>query len=280
MLDHVTHVLSCPHCGQGLARAGETLRCEQGHSFDIARQGYASLLAPASRTDTADSAAMVAARSEFLGAGHFSPIADAVADAVVGAIGATAAGCVADIGAGTGYYLSRVMEALPHACGLALDVSKPALRRAARAHERIGAAAADTWSALPVADHALAAVLDIFAPRNAGEIARVLTPGGVLVVVAPGADHLHEAVAALGLVSVDADKDERLVRSLGDAFSLLSERRVTYPLALGSSALRAVIAMGPSARHLDAAELEDRIGALALPFAMTVDVTVSVWRPR
>ena len=45
-----------------------------------------------------------------------------------------------------------VLAALPDAVGLALDVSKPALRRAARAHPRAAAALADTWQRLPLAD--------------------------------------------------------------------------------------------------------------------------------
>jgi 23S rRNA (guanine745-N1)-methyltransferase len=60
-------------------------------------------------------------------------------------------GCVVDVGAGTGYYLAVVLERLTDRVGLALDVSKYALRRAARAHRRVGAVACDVWHGLPVA---------------------------------------------------------------------------------------------------------------------------------
>src|SRR5688572_30940209 len=44
-------------------------------------------------------------------------------------------GCILDLGAGTGWYLARVLDRLPGRIGLALDLSKHALRRAARRSE-------------------------------------------------------------------------------------------------------------------------------------------------
>jgi len=56
MIDAVIGVLQCPVCAGNLLRVGRILRCGNGHSFDIARSGYVSLLAPDARTDTADTA--------------------------------------------------------------------------------------------------------------------------------------------------------------------------------------------------------------------------------
>ena len=84
MLDDVIGWLRCPACGAALARAGGTLRCPNGHAFDIARQGYVSLLA-SGLAPVGDTAEMVQARAAFLAAGHYAPLADAVAAAAVGA---------------------------------------------------------------------------------------------------------------------------------------------------------------------------------------------------
>ncbi len=45
VLDDLLSLLRCPHCGGALERAGDAVRCADGHSFDLARQGYLSLLA-------------------------------------------------------------------------------------------------------------------------------------------------------------------------------------------------------------------------------------------
>ncbi len=152
MLAEVIRYLECPYCGAGMADAGAALRCGRGHAFDIARQGYASLLPAGAKGGGGDTAAMVQARADFLAAGHFASLADdlaRVAEEVAGS--GRVPCCLVDVGAGTGYYLAAVLGRLPERAGLALDISKFAVRKAARAHPRIGAVACDAWRRLPVA---------------------------------------------------------------------------------------------------------------------------------
>ncbi|MBB5130950.1 23S rRNA (guanine745-N1)-methyltransferase [Thermocatellispora tengchongensis] len=276
MLDDVVDLLACPVCGGALTPGAGALRCGAGHAFDVARQGYVSLLAGAGSPGTADSPAMVAARDAFLRAGHYAPLADTLARTVRAAL--PPGGAVLDAGAGTGYYLARALPA--EARGIALDVSKHAVKRAARAHPRVGAVVADIWRPLPVADAAVDVVLNVFAPRNGPEFARVLRPGGVLVVVTPEPDHLRPLVGMLGLLSVDEDKERRVERSLsGGGFAETDRRVVRFGLDLGPEAIEAVVAMGPSAWHADPAALRERIGALATPLAVTAAFRMSTFEP-
>jgi 23S rRNA (guanine745-N1)-methyltransferase len=277
VLDDVVGYLACPQCGAGMSRAGAVLRCARGHAFDIARQGYVSLLPSAGRGHPGDTADMVQARAEFLAAGHYGGLARELARTV--AAGIMPPGCVADVGAGTGYYLAAVLDEVPGRAGLALDTSKFALRRAARAHERIGAVAADAWQRLPVTDGAAAAVLNVFAPRDGAELRRILHPAGRLVVVTPEPPHLSELVAALGLLVVDPRKDERLTATLSPYFDLGQRRRYGTTLHLDHAGLAAAVAMGPSSRHITAATLAGQLRQLPSPLPVTVSVTISVFRP-
>src|SRR5690606_10049715 len=113
-----------------------------------------------------------------------------------------------------GYYLSAVLDALPDRPGVALDVAKAAVRRAARAHPRAAAAVCDVWRGLPLADGCADLILNVFAPRNASEFRRVLRPTGALIVVTPQPNHLSELVDALDLVRVDPAKQDRLTAAL------------------------------------------------------------------
>ncbi len=89
---------------------------------------------------------MVQARADFLAVGHFASLADDLARAADEVAGSgRVPGCLVDVGAGTGYYLGAVLGRLPERAGLALDISKFAVRKAARAHPRIGAVACDAW---------------------------------------------------------------------------------------------------------------------------------------
>lgn len=267
-LDDVLPLLRCPHCEAALSREGEAVRCEAGHSFDVARQGYLSLLGREGTPHTGDTAEMVAARERFLGGGHFDPLAAELAEAVEGA----APACLLDLGAGPGWYLSGVLDRLPDTRGLALDVSKPALRRAARAHPRIAAVATDAWSPLPLRDAVVGAVLSVFAPRNGPEFARVLQKGGVAAIVTPAPGHLHELVAALGLIGMREREPDQLAPEL----DVVGTRHLDWRLTLDRAAARDAAAMGPSAFHIDPAELDERVAALPQTVEGTAAVTITL----
>jgi 23S rRNA (guanine745-N1)-methyltransferase len=185
---------------------------------------------------------------------------------------------VIDVGAGPGYYLARTLERLPGRIGLALDASRPAARRAARAHPRMAAIVCDAWRGLPARDAAAAVVLNVFAPRAGAEIARVLHPRGALVVATPTPRHLEELVGSLGLLTVDRSKQERLDRTLGRELRPAHRRECAWVMTLGHEDVRRLVGMGPSARHLDAAALDARLRALPDPVAVTASATVSVYR--
>jgi 23S rRNA (guanine745-N1)-methyltransferase len=256
------------------------LACVRGHRFDVARQGHVALLPPRGRAAPGDPAAMVAARAAFLSGGHYASIAAAVTGAALDARGpvARADSLVADLGAGTGAYLAALLEQWPGARGLALDASRPALRHAVRAHRRIAAVACDVWQGLPVRSGAADVVLDVFAPRNGGETARILAPRGALVVVTPTPAHLHQLVARLGLVRVDPDKCERLHAELSPGLSATRTRRVEFDMVLHHHDLEALIGMGPSAHHLDADDLRHRVAHLPATLRVTASVVVQTFR--
>src|SRR4051794_24608042 len=259
-LERVLGVLRCPTCGAALTGDGGAVRCAQGHSFDLARQGYLSLVAGGRAAAAGDTADMIAARESFLEAGHFQPLATKLADLLEHAF--DGAGVVVDLGAGTGWYLARVLDRFPEAAGLALDVSKPALRRAARAHPRAAAVGCDAWGPLPLRDHAAAAVLNVFAPRNPSEIARVLAPDGAALVVTPTPSHLEELVRPLGLIGVDPGKEARLADQLAVALDVVERRDLRWRMRLDRDGALAAAAMGPSAFHVSADQLDQRVAAL------------------
>lgn len=267
-LDLLRH-LECPHCRAPLARVasgtGWALRCVRRHSFDLSRRGHVYL--GVGRTPRGDLRAMVAARERFLATGAYDALSRGIAEAARRAAPETHR--VLDVGAGTGRHLAAVLDALPGARGIALDASPHAIRIAAAAHPRICAIGADALGRLPLASRCVQLALIAFAPRPIDELARVLAPGGALIVATPTERHLHELIEELGLLRVEPRKRDRLAGRLAGAFAEISESIVESTLELGAAELAAIAAMGPSAHHA-------RRGAPALSLRATATASFRI----
>lgn len=185
--------LICPICAKPLQLNQRSYRCENGHSFDLARQGYANLLVVQQKHSLhpGDTREQVLSRRAFLQTQTYAPIVEAVMSAAV-SHGAT--GPVLDVGCGEGYYATRVAQAL-NAELVGLDISKEAVRCAAAQYK------GPTWicgtaSHLPVADGSVGLLMSMFALTMPAEFQRVLRKDGIFIQVLAAQDHL------LGLKSI------------------------------------------------------------------------------
>jgi len=278
-----TSLLSCPFCGEPLRSEPGSLSCERSHSFDVARSGYVNLL-PARKKlapTVGDSREMLTARRRFLETGHFTALAEEIAVVVADAVdeGAGVGRGIVEVGSGTGYYIGRVRDRL-HVLNLSyfgFDISKEAVKQAARHDPRVTFVLADVKRQIPLMDGSVAALLDVFAPRNAEEFRRVLAPAGSVVVASPAPDHLKELVKRFDLLTVPDDKIDSVADELGSTFELTERRPISYEMDLTPEEALDLIAMGPSARHVDLvrvkAELHDRL-------PVTASFAVQVFRPR
>lgn len=277
--------LACPLDGKPLSWSDSVWRCSDGHSFDIAKQGYVNLLPVQQKRshDPGDSKAMVAARQRFLGAGYYQPIAKAVSHAVlshaeVQAVGNPPFSCL-DAGCGEGYYLRKLADAATNTQPLSLmglDISKWAVMAAAKQDNK--QASLSSWvvgsnAHLPVETGTLGSVLCMFGFPVVSEFARVLKPGGVLLQVESGPNHLRE----LREVIYPTLKPERSTEAeVLEGFIHHSSERVSYSLALnGSDAIADLLAMTP---HLYRASAEGRARAAALEMlSVTVDARIVIY---
>jgi 23S rRNA (guanine745-N1)-methyltransferase len=238
--------LRCPRCERDLVGAGPaswSLLCSSGHTYDASRRGYLNLV-DRSRGITGDTAEILADRANFLASGHYSPIADLVVDLVPTA----EVGGVLDSGCGTGYYLGAVLAAHPGWDALALDVSVDAVTAAVRATGAAGVVT-DVWRPLPVRSDRADVLLCVFAPRNGPEFARVLAPGGRLVVVTPSSTHLQELRATGRVIGIQEDKLGHLDATLGADLELVERRSIEYGVDLTEDEVRSLAGMGPSGHH-------------------------------
>lgn len=180
-------MLCCPICGEALTKEDRTWRCERGHCFDVARQGYVNLLPVQSKhsAQPGDTKEQVLARRRFLEGGFYAPIVEALC-ALANKHGC--AGPVLDAGCGEGYYSSRLAAALKAEL-IGLDISKEAVRAAAGRYKGplwLCASAAH----IPVADQSVGLLTSLFAFTAPEEFRRVLAKNGAFIQVLAAQDHL------------------------------------------------------------------------------------------
>jgi len=245
-------------------------RCENGHSYDVAKQGYVNLLPVQNKRskDPGDSKAMVQARREFLEQGYYEPLAQVLADTVL----AQGEQAVLDAGCGEGYYLRYLVEqAEQNGTDLsmaALDISKWAVQAAAKRDKRLSWMVASNNS-IPMDDNSVDTILCVFGFPVEAEFKRVLKPGGRLIMVDPTGDHLKELKAII-YSEIKTKSDNLPVNS--EYWSLASEQRVTFQFELNNNqAVQNLLTMTP---HLYRSSAEGRERAEA---HSSLQLTVDVW---
>ena len=286
MLSHIVDILADPNDGTALSGADDFSRLvsESGHSFDVAKQGYVTLAAGAGLKHKGDDMDMVNARETYLAMGHFAPFVEAVTGAVQDALDSASLAestpaSLLEVGAGTGYYLAHTLDSIAEARGVGLDISPHAAKHLAKCHPRVGAVVADVWERLPIRDESVDAISVVFAPRNPAEFQRVLAPGGQVIVLTPGAGHLDELREPLGILGVEEGKVERMYEQAEGFLEQAADPvDISFPIELDKASVAAQVGMSPSARHISAGELAERMAAL--PPTLTVTARARMDRLR
>jgi len=231
--------LVCPLCQQPLQAEGRQWRCNTGHNFDQARQGYLNLLPVQHKRSRqpGDTPGMLDCRQAFLDAGHYLPVSERINQLLQQGQPQQ----LLDIGCGEGWYSERLQRALPDTGMAGLDISKEAILRACRRSRQIQWLVGSS-ARLPVADASVDALLCVFSPWFAGECRRVLRPGGRLLLVGPHEDHLLSLRQRL-YDRVNPTPD--LLGELPEGFGIVSDQLLRYPLSLPATDLANLIGMTP-----------------------------------
>lgn len=231
--------LLCPHCQAPLENHERNWRCEAGHSYDQARQGYLNLLLVQHKNSKqpGDTPNMLGCRQAFLDGGHYQLVSERINQL----FSAQQPSSLLDMGCGEGYYSARLAQTLPDCTIGGLDISKDAIIKACRRSRSIQWLVASS-ARLPVPTASLDAALCIFSPWSWEECLRTLKPGGHLLLVGPHADHLLSLRENL-YDSIHPTPE--LIKILPEGLQIVTDETLRYDLDLNPTDLANLIGMTP-----------------------------------
>lgn len=261
-------IMICPVCGQALERENRIRRCENRHSYDIAKEGYVNLLSARRSGDAiGDNREMALSRRDFLNKGYYQPLAQAVTDCL--SEYSSDGDVVLDICCGEGYYTAYAAERLDRRF-YGFDLSKNMVRLAAKRKAPAEFFVANIAS-IPIADGSVKAAFHLFAPFHAAQFGRVIADDGVILTAIPGRDHLY------GLKEILYDSPYRNDEQEPQAEGLTAIRRIRVQgeITLNSREdIQALFQMTPYYYHTPSQGMErlDKLEKLSTPIEFIIIV--------
>ena len=245
---------ACPICQENLTLVEGSLKCNNRHSFDLAKFGYVNL-APQIKQSANYDKENFQNRQQILEAGFYQAILDAISDLLASSENTET---ILDIGCGEGFYSRKLQENHPDKTFYAFDISKDSVQIAAKSEPNW----AVNWfvgdlARLPIQDASMDILLDIFSPANYGEFRRVLSKDGILIKVIPTENHLKEIRQRVQDQLTNKDYSNQDIKNhFQEYFTILSSQTASLTKTITTEQLQALLSMTPLLFHVDQSKID------------------------
>ena len=245
---------ACPICQENLTLVESSLKCNNRHSFDLAKFGYVNL-APQIKQSANYDKENFQNRQQILEAGFYQAILEVVSDLLSNSKNAKT---ILDIGCGEGFYSRKLQERHPDKTFYAFDISKDSVQIAAKSEPNW----AVNWfvgdlARLPIKDASMDILLDIFSPANYGEFRRVLSKDGILIKVIPTKNHLKEIrQKVLDQLTNKDYSNQDIKEHFQEHFTILSSQTASLTKTITAEQLQALLSMTPLLFHIDQSKID------------------------
>ncbi|KXU10797.1 Ribosomal RNA large subunit methyltransferase A [Streptococcus mitis] len=245
---------ACPVCQENLTLLESSLKCNNRHSFDLAKFGYVNL-APQIKQSANYDKENFQNRQEILESGFYQAILEVVSDLLSNSKNAKT---ILDIGCGEGFYSRKLQESHLDKTFYAFDISKDSVQIAAKSEPNW----AVNWfvgdlARLPIKDASMDILLDIFSPANYGEFRRVLSKDGILIKVIPTKNHLKEIRQRVQDQLTNKDYSNQDIKNhFQEHFTILSSQTASLTKTITAEQLKALLSMTPLLFHIDQSKID------------------------
>jgi 23S rRNA (guanine745-N1)-methyltransferase len=240
----------CPVCNHTLSQYQQSLRCPENHSFDFSREGYINLLLNNQKKsrNPGDSKEMLLHRSAFLNTGNYDRLLFEIQEIITNYHLENSVNNmeILDLGCGEGYYSYKLKDFFDNkklnSNFYGIDISKFAVAIAAKRNKQINFIVGNSYST-PFFAESFDIIFSIFSQFNEIETKRILKPGGLLVIIGPGKNHLFDFIKMIYDNPFHHSKKEI---QIGDPdFSLTMQKEINYVLNLNGNDISNLFKMTP-----------------------------------
>ena len=245
---------ACPICRENLTLVESSLKCENRHSFDLAKFGYVNLT-PQIKLSANYDKENFQNRQQILEAGFYQAILEVVSDLLSNSKNAKT---ILDIGCGEGFYSRKLQETHSEKTFYAFDISKDSVQIAAKSEPNWTV----NWfvgdlARLPIKDDSMDILLDIFSPANYGEFRRVLSKDSILIKVIPTKNHLKEIRQKVQDQLTKKDYSNQDIKNhFQEHFTILSSQTASLTKTITADQLQALLSMTPLLFHVDQTKID------------------------
>lgn len=245
---------ACPICQENLTLVESSLKCNNRHSFDLAKFGYVNL-APQIKQSANYDKENFQNRQQILEAGFYQAILEDISDLLANSETSTT---VLDVGCGEGFYSRKLQESHPDKTFYAFDISKDSVQIAAKSEPNW----AVNWfvgdlAHLPIKDDSMDILLDIFSPANYGEFKRVLKENSLLIKIIPTKNHLKEIRQKVQDQLTNKDYSNQDIKNhFQEHFTILSSQTSSLTKTITTEQLQALLSMTPLLFHIDQSKID------------------------
>lgn len=244
-------LLLCPVCKEKLIKddSKKLYRCNNNHTYDIAREGYVNLLISNQKRskNPGDSKEMVLSRVEFLNRGYYKPISDKINEIITQTLEKSDDNkfTIMDLGCGEGYYLNSsktyMDEKNIEADFYGMDVSKEAVRYASKINKACVWAVGNNFN-IPADDKSIDCLLSVFSPIDINECNRVLKDNGIFIRVLPRTDHL---IQLRNIIYPEVHLNNKIYKADENENEYVNETNVTFDIELNKEEILSLLKMTP-----------------------------------
>lgn len=268
---HASFLMQCPHCQESLTFQNG-LHCQNGHQFDMNKQG-AFFLAKKAVDTKYDTALFQARRAIILE----SPLYRALHQTLQQLLEqhekvVNRSLTIVDAGCGEASHLHRVSQTLQKPTCVALDLSKAGIQQATDYNGDLLAIVADL-AHLPIADSQVDVILSLLSPANYDAFRRVLKDDGIIIKVIPNENYLRE-LRQVALLENSAYSNEQIRHVFQKNFCLVDEISVFNQVELTRQQLDHLMKMTPLtwqlSEHQQQAVLEQLSTTISLDMSILI----------